>query len=109
MTRARRSVTDREILDMQLSQSAARRLRGGWPLESVTPTGLFLWLAFALTVLLLAGTYVWEWYRPEQNCDHVADATARIECTQRRDGKSGGEGQDVVHGAQSRRKPGRRA
>ena len=88
---------------MQLSKSAARRLRGDWPLESVTPTGLFLWIALAATVLALAGTYVWERYRSEQDCDDSARARARIECSQRSEGEAGGEGKQSRHGAMVRR------
>ena len=88
---------------MQLSKSAARRLRGDWPLESVTPTGLFLWIALAATVLALAGTYVWERYRSEQDCDDGAHARARIECSQRGEGKAGREGKQSRHGAIVRR------
>lgn len=101
MTRSRRTQTDRELLDMQLSKSAARRLRGDWPLESVTPTGLFLWLAFAATLLTLAGTYVWEWHRAKQDCNDLASPEARVECTQRGEGKAGGEGQKARHDGQS--------
>lgn len=86
---------------MQLGKSAARRQRGDWPLESVTPTGLSLWLAFGVTLLVRAGTYAWERYRPEQNGNHRTCADARIECTQRGEGKPGREGQKVRHGVQS--------
>lgn len=88
---------------MQLSKSAARRLRGDWPLESVTPTGLFLWIALAATALTLAGTYAWEWHRAKEDCKDVTYATARIECTQRGDGEADGERDDVGHGAILRR------
>lgn len=86
---------------MQLNKSAARRLRGDWPLESVTPTGLFLWLAFGLTVVVLVGTYVWERYRPEQDCEDGTGPVAHVECTQGREGEPSREGQKVRHGGQS--------
>ena len=98
---------------MVVGSRSSRQLRKGGNEKrrnSVAHTAGFLWLAAILTTLALAGTYVWEALnRAEQDCNHGADSAARIECTQRGDGKSSGEGQDVRHGPQSGRKDGGRA
>lgn len=108
MPRIRRSVTDADILGMVLNTSTARRLQGRWPeaddrrRDSVVPTARFLWLALMLTILALAGTFVWEASKgPEKHCDGSADTGARVEFTQSGDDKAGGKGNHVGHGAQS--------
>ena len=113
MHRARRSLTDAEILGMALNTSTARRLQGRWPEaedrrhDSVVHTAKFLWLALGLTVLALGAAFAWAaWQGPEEDCQHGAGTEARIECTQRGDGNAGREGNDVGHGAQSGRKAG---
>ena len=63
MPRARRSLTDAEILGMALNTSTARRLQGRWPEaedrrhDSVVHTAKFLWLALGLTVVALGATF----------------------------------------------------
>jgi hypothetical protein len=111
MPRARRSLTDAEILGMALNTSTARRLQGRWPEaedrrhDSVVHTAKFLWLALGLTVVALGAAFAWTaWQGSEEDCHHRAGTEARIECTQRGDGKAGREGNDVGHGAQSGRK-----
>lgn len=113
MPRARRSLTDAEILAMALNTSTARRLQGPWPEaedrrhDSVVHTAKFLWLALGLTVVALGAAFAWAaWQGPEEDCQHGAGTEARIECAQRSDGKAGREGNDVGHGAQSGRKAG---
>lgn len=104
MPRNRRSLADADILDMALSTSSARKLRARGPerrSHSIAHTAGFLWLALGLTVLALAGTYAWEWYRSEQDCNDRTNTAARIECTQRGEDKPGREGQKVRHGGQS--------
>ena len=113
MPRARRSVTDSEILSMQLSTSAAKRLRGEWPperdrrMDSVAPTAMFLWLVLGLCVVALAGTFLWEalgW--AEEHCGDRAQTGAGMECAQGGEHEPRGEGKDVGHGAQSAAPPG---
>jgi hypothetical protein len=106
MPRARRNLSQSEILSMVLSTSDAQRLRGEWPedrrRDSVSSTAMFLWLALALTLLALAGTFVWEAVRwAEQDCDDGAGSGARVECAQRGKHEARGEGKDVGHGAKS--------
>jgi hypothetical protein len=112
MPRARRSLTDAEVLGMALNTSTARRLQGRWPEaeerrhDSIVHTAKFLWLALGLTILALGATFAWELYRAKEDCKDLTNTAARIECTQRGEGKTGAEGQKVRHGAQSGRKAG---
>lgn len=110
MPRARRSLTDAEILGMALNTSTARRLQGRWPEaedrrhDSVVHTAKFLWLALGLTVLALGAAFAWAaWQGPEEDCQHGAGTEARIECMQGGDGKAGREGNHVGHGGMVRR------
>ena len=110
MPRARRSLTDAEILGMALNTSTARRLQGQWPeandrrRDSIVPTAKFLWLALALTALALVGTFAWEAVQgTEENCDQRTGAGAHVECAQHGDGKAAGKRKDVGHGAMLRR------
>lgn len=110
MPRIRRTLTDADILGMALDTSTARKLQGRWPKandrrrDSVVPTAKFLWLALAITVLALAGTFAWEaWQGTEEDCDQRAGTGAHVECTQHGDGKTSGKRDDVGHGAIVRR------
>ncbi|MCH6484260.1 hypothetical protein MMG85_11895 [Pseudoxanthomonas sp. LH2527] len=106
MPRSRRTLTDADILGMALDTSTARRLQGRWPeakdrrRDSVVTTAKFLRLALALTVLALAGTFAWEaWQGTKEHCDQRAGTGAHVECAQHGEGKTGGERDDVGHGA----------
>lgn len=101
MPRVRRTLTNADIPEMAFNTRSARGLRAHGPecrSHSIAHTAGFLWLAFGLTVLALAGTYVWEWYRSEQDCNDLTSPAARIECTQRGEGKPGREAKKVRHG-----------
>lgn len=110
MPRARRSLTDAEILGLALNTSTARRLQGRWPEaedrrhDSVAHTAKFLWLALGLTVMALGAAFAWAaWQGPEEDCQHGTGTKARIECTQGGDGKAGRERNHVGHGGMVRR------
>lgn len=110
MPRARRTLTDAEILGMALDTSTARRLQGRWPeaadqrRDSIALTAKFLWLALALTALALGGTFAWEAVQgTEEDCDQRAGTGAHVECPQHGNGKAGGKRNDVGHGAIVRR------
>lgn len=110
MPPARRTLTDAEILSMQLSTSAAKRLRGEWPpehdrrMDSVAPTAIFLWLVLGLCLVALTGTFLWEalgW--AEEHCGDRTHTGAGMECAQGGERKTGGEGEKSRHGAMVRR------
>lgn len=103
MARARRTLTDSEILSIVINSSAAKRMRGRGPekrMDAVAPAGLFLWLAAAGTLFAIALSVALEsdnWLK--EHSHHCAQAVSPVKCTQRSESEVSGELQDVRHAA----------
>ncbi len=96
MPRARRTLTDTDILELVVHSRDARRLRTDGPerrANSIANMATFLWLAGIATALAVGISLAWDLESgAKENCNHRANAGGHIECAQAGKSKRMGRG-----------------